>query len=149
MIFPWWLTALGGAICASILALMAHNLDVNRIEAKNKETLAAQIKFDIIQCSDSKQPAKEANNDSETKTKQLLNSCIERLRKPAAKCLPISRAASSTPATNRPEASGVTDTAIEASNLESQKDRNDLNSAKIWGQGYEKYTQNQRHPVTR
>lgn len=121
------------------VAYMAHSIDINRLEAKHKEELSAQVRFDVQQCNDSKQPAKEANEYGEKNNNKLLADCLVQLRHPVRQ-LHISRTPRGLAAADRQPAGGITTADIAANNIECRKDRNDLNTAKIWGQGYQKFT---------
>lgn len=139
-LLPWYIPAGGAAIVTTVIAFGAHSLDVNQLEKdwKTKKDEAVQAQADL--CESSKQPKKEADNASQTNLANLLDTCLGKLQKPA-KCVPvyISRPASGVNAACQQQASGIDSAAIEVNNIECQKDRNGLNEAKIWGQGYLKF----------
>jgi hypothetical protein len=136
MILTYWKFGVGGFI-GFLLAWGIQSFIIDGIEAKHKEALAAQVIFDITQCSNSKQPAKEANNESEKNNTDLLNQCLSKLHKPA-KCVHVSRTPGSAETAANAD-TGLTSAAIEEHNILCRKAVNDLNIAKTWGAGYEKF----------
>lgn len=139
---PWWLSSLAGFILASIIGITAHNLRVDEITLKNEKDKQAQIQADTKECDNSKQPTREADNVSETNNAHLLDQCLSKLRQPT-KCIPIiARPTRSVKTTSQQPAGGIDSSAIDASNISCQKDRDDLNTAKIWAIGYDKYKLN-------
>ncbi len=98
MIPPWWLPALGGAISASILALMLHSIDVSDLEKKWKAEKDSQMQFDTKLCQDSKQPTKEGNEHYENIIAARDARIVELSKRPA-RCLYVSRPADNTKGT--------------------------------------------------
>jgi len=83
---------ISAAALAFAMAYMLHSIDINRIEAKHKQALAAQVIFDITQCSNSKQPTKEGNENYQ-KLIADRDATIASLSKRPARCLYVNRAA--------------------------------------------------------
>ncbi len=139
-LLPWYVHAIAGSLATLAVCWMLHSIDVNRLEKSWTKQESDAVEKQAKQCDNSKQPKKEADHVSENNTAHLLDTCLGKLQH-APKCIPvhISRPASSAPAACEQPASGVTDTAIMAANIGCQKDRDDLNAAKIWGQGYDKF----------
>lgn len=83
------------AILTLILAWLAHNWDVGRLEAKQAAAMASQIQFDITQCQDSKTPTKDSNEHYQDIIAARDARIAELLKRPA-KCLYVSRSANNT-----------------------------------------------------
>ena len=114
----------------------AYRVPILEKELEDLKKVPAQI---IEKCEQSKEPAKEANNYEYTNVTNSLNLCLNQLRKLPTKCVPIARPTNSTDSANQSETSGITESAIEANNIECQADRDALNAARIWAVGYQKY----------
>lgn len=118
MIIPWWLSALAGAISASILAFFIADWDIHRIEVNNDKAIASQIVFDIKKCELEKQITKGANDDLQNENATLKSQldtaklrvgtrCIMPVTKPAG----LGHAADSPAKLPTPDA-GITTTAL-------------------------------------
>lgn len=142
LISNWKLLA--GAGLTLFIGLMMHDLRIDELEKiwsqKQKEAVQGQAD----KCDSSKKPAKEANDQTQTNNDALLAQCIAELQQPG-KCIPVyvSRPSSGSAATCEQSASGLSSSQIEAKRIESQHDRDNLNAAKIWAQGYLKYINQQ------
>lgn len=123
-IFSWWI----------------GNVRLEYQEVKHAKAIESQVRFDIEQCDKAKEPTNEANDVDKTYTSHLLDECVSKLQQ-SKKCVPvyISKPASGVKTTDQPEGGGINSAAIDAANIECQQDRNDLNVAKTWAQGYQKF----------
>ncbi len=128
-----------------MVSILAWRVNHAFNEAAKVEGLEQQLKTATealeafkIQCAESKKPANEANDYDYKNTKNSLTLCLNQLRK-SPNCVPISRPPSRVEISSGQPTSGITVAAIIANNIECQADRDGLNAAKIWAQGYEKY----------
>lgn len=131
-----------GALALLLLTgFFYHEHSIDKMEKEKAEAVAGQAKADVKICSESKTPTNEANLYAENNNATLLADCVARLQQPK-KCTPVyvSRPAGGPKTTCEQPASGIDSSAIEAKRIEAQKDRNDLNVAKVWALGYEKFT---------
>ena len=86
-----WKTILGVIATASI-AWMLHSLDVNRIEAAQREALAEQVKVDTNVCNADKAITEGVSNDYQKKVTDLGNQLAAlKLREPS-RCISVSPA---------------------------------------------------------
>lgn len=99
-----WKVCLGAA-GAFLIALGLHNLDVNRIQARAAKELTAQVQADIKLCDSDKAKTTKAETYYETQI-VALNSELNKLRKRPSTCIPITRPASGSNATDKPSKSG-------------------------------------------
>jgi len=117
--------------------------DAHKVPGLEKELAEEKQKVldTIEQCKNSKQPAQEANNYDYTKLNASLNLCLDQLRKSPSACIPVHSAGSSNgaAATGGQQTGWIEEGQIVANNIGCQADRDALNAAKIWGQGYMKY----------
>lgn len=143
-ILPWYIPAIGATTLTLGVTYMAHSIDVSRLESRWSTELSDAVQKQAKQCESSKQPKNEADNVSETNLAHQLDACLGKLQRPA-KCIPvyISRPASGSTAACKQQTSGISSAAIDVNNIECQRDRNGLNEAKIWAQGYQKFKENQ------
>lgn len=88
-----WFQIGGGAIAAFTLSWMLHSLDVNRIEANQREATQEQIATDTKACTKDKKTTEDVNNET-IKRNQTLAARLAKLNKlQPQRCIPL-------PATN-------------------------------------------------
>lgn len=66
-----WFPVILGAAVSFLICLGLHSLDIDRIEAKQKEALASQIQYDLRQCDADKQITKGVADDIEKQRNAL------------------------------------------------------------------------------
>lgn len=134
---PWWLSASGGFILASIIALTAHNLDTDRLELKRQNDINDQKTLDQKECQDQTIPATESDRNALQTCNNNLNTCDNLLRKQPATCVPINRPASRVK-TATATASGITSTTITAHNQWCDNIVDQYNNALTWAAACQK-----------
>ncbi len=93
MILLLWKFAVG-AIAGFALAWLIQLQVIHGIEARDKEALVAQTKFDISQCAESQKPTEEGN-DQYQKIIAARDARIAELSKRPARCIYVSKSADS------------------------------------------------------
>lgn len=92
-LITYWKVLVGAAL-AFVVAGLLHSIDINRIEARDAKTLAAQTQFDIQQCNNSQKPTEEGNQQYE-KIIAARDARITELSKRPARCIYVSKPADS------------------------------------------------------
>lgn len=105
MTLPWWLTAVGGAITASVMAFFIANWFIDGVKAEDAAKLAAQVTFDIQQCDKAKQITEDVSHDYQSQLQSLNDQLAAiKLRQPAHCIMPITN---STPGRNAASAKTI------------------------------------------
>jgi hypothetical protein len=89
----FWPSFIIGCIVTFLICLGLHSLDVDRIEANNAATLAAQIKSDNDKCNADKEITSNASTKYENQISSL-NSELERVRNATPAIVYVTRQAS-------------------------------------------------------
>ena len=88
-----WLPTILGAIGATIICVMLHTIDVNRIQNANAKALAAQLKSDDIKCQEAKQISTSVSQKYEDQI-SALSSELNRVRNATPAVVYVTRKAS-------------------------------------------------------
>lgn len=138
-----WRLIIGGLVIAGFLLLINHWYSESKKVPKLEYELKVQklaLKIQSEKYIATRKLTSEANDYDYKKTGDSLTLCLNQLRK-SSRCVPVypARTADSIKTASEQPTSGITTGAIIANNISCQADRDSLNAAKIWAQGYIKY----------